>query len=1176
MKKRVDELLRETYVFEASEPVGSVSEVFVHLNANELYESRLFVSAGDKSRIRGIVYSDNRRIEIKTPQITGTSCEIKFTVDTYALKGGDVIKGKIFAETSNGELVIPVNAEVDEKTGTIGEDDDIKALEDFARSAQKDPKKAFRFFISEEFPQRVLNGKNVIYKALYRGLSKNPVTYQHMEEFLVSTGKKEPVSISVDKLDKNVYKINNSIKDTLYIYKSDWGYCHIDVSVTADFIEIEKHEIMASDFIGRIYGLEFIINKDRLSNRTRTGKIVLKTVYGELFVTIEASLDEGMRLISGTYRKKRLYSLARNYLDLLLKKTDYRTWYDTSKRLVDELKEEKKDGVTLFSEIFLAYCNEDDSKMVELLWYVKSGEYVPKEIWEKAAYLYLAKKAGLLPKEQTDIAPKLYAYYQQQSECFLLLDLYMQEDEAEPYRAVWGLSEYEKAYDLRCISPFLFLKAWKEYDKQESLLRSLSPFALRVLLFAQKEGILSKSLLLRAAFLAPNDKNFRPAVYKLLKEGYEKYPDRELLEAICRYIMKDDVTKPSYYYWYEKAVEYGLKMTRLYENYVQTRPETDESDFPHAVKVYFSYNHTLGARKKAYLFHCIIKNKQSDSVTYENYKNEMEKFAVESISAGHISTHLSTLYTEFIVKRKDLELLSALAKVVFTHRLTCNDPDIRRVVVCHPSLKDEAVYEMTNGVAYPNIYGPDACILLEDEKRRRFSSTVPFTLKSLMDIKRVAKACVDMGVWDTGLQLFCCHERGWQMEVNQRTVLSFLKAAENPEFTRSYRDRLREKLLLYFTKQPNDPYAPRFAEKIKEAVYGWVDKAKTLEILERCGENEKCMRLISKLGYEELSKDTLLKLASERAAAIEYAYKEDVLRLCTYLFKEGKYTERTLRYLSANFAGSLSDMENVWIRALAAKQDVKSIEEKILLTSMLIRQNSSYAEEILEDYARSKGNRTVIRTYLTFLSEYYILEDRKITSSTALRLKELCELKEKGTVFASLAWLKYQSEQDIIKDENKALIIRLMENFNLDGIRFAFMQKFKGELLGGMDISDRTFVEERFPTDSKVVIHYKMGNDEYKTEPLKQKVKGIFGREFLLFGNETLEYFCTVTYRGTETTTEKKQLFVTASKGDGNTRYHLINRILLASAAGDTDTAFKAAGDYLRQEALAEHFFEII
>lgn len=102
----------------------------------------------------------------------------------------------------------------------------------------------------------------------------------------------------------------------------------------------------------------------------------------------------------------------------------------------------------------------------------------------------------------------------------------------------------------------------------------------------------------------------------------------------------------------------------------------------------------------------------------------------------------------------------ALAKVMFSYRVYCDDPKIRSVIVCHGELKEEQSYPCTDGAAYIQLYTPDARILFEDEKRRRYATTVDYNLQKLMDEESYLEPCVTLDVTTPGFLLAVCQNDG--------------------------------------------------------------------------------------------------------------------------------------------------------------------------------------------------------------------------------------------------------------------------------------------------------------------------------------------------------------------------------------------------------------------------------
>ena len=62
---------------------------------------------------------------------------------------------------------------------------------------------------------------------------------------------------------------------------------------------------------------------------------------------------------------------------------------------------------------------------------------------------------------------------------------------------------------------------------------------------------------MRLAYLSGYEKKFYGCLYKALAAGYEKFPSDDVLEAICKYVMKGDPRKPVYFRWFSLAVQHG-------------------------------------------------------------------------------------------------------------------------------------------------------------------------------------------------------------------------------------------------------------------------------------------------------------------------------------------------------------------------------------------------------------------------------------------------------------------------------------------------------------------------------------------------------------------------------------------------------------------------------------------
>ena len=150
------------------------------------------------------------------------------------------------------------------------------------------------------------------------------------------------------------------------------------------------------------------------------------------------------------------------------------------------------------------------------------------------------------------LVSRLGTLMRQESASYFLIKLAIDADDSWQQSLTRQLYAMELCYECGCKSPLLYLDAAQLYLRQEGQLRRISPFTVQVLKFAQKEGILSGELLKRAAYLTETMKTFDENVYQILTAGYERFPSDEVLEAICKLVMKGRPVRKEYFPWYAK------------------------------------------------------------------------------------------------------------------------------------------------------------------------------------------------------------------------------------------------------------------------------------------------------------------------------------------------------------------------------------------------------------------------------------------------------------------------------------------------------------------------------------------------------------------------------------------------------------------------------------------------
>lgn len=1183
MKKRMEQLIKGNFQYTVPQVILSEKEILVKAKEGESYKGELFFGAEDNSKVKGMMFSTNRRIVLAKDQFSGNTVYIQYGIDTSGLCAGDTCTGEIVISSNLGEYRIQVKVTVLDKEVKTSQGD-IKNLNQFTELARADYHEAFRLFTKDAF-RKLLQGEDEQYTALYRGMAQNPVTYQNMEEFLIGAKKKEAVELSVDKSVKELLRMESSTKDSLFIYKNTWGYTRIEIEVEGDFLEVEKKVVTTEDFIGSVYGLEYVILREKLGKGKRRGRIIIKTVYGTQVFEICASASRDYEINTRNFENKIKQSMLRDYLELSAGKIQYREWRE---QIFANLEELKSAGCfTTIHQLFESYvyfAEDNMLKALEALWLLKGREFGEHEAQEQGLYLYLAKETQLLVGEEANISEQMQSLYRKNQESILLLMLLLRVDEEFANMPVKQLFMLERQFDMGSTSPFLYLEAVRILVKDESHLKKLSAFMIQTLAFAAKYNMLNQELGMRIAYMSTHEKKFKNSIYRILVACYEVYSGKDILEAICKLVMLGQPDRKEYFKWYALAVEQGVRITRLYEFYIETMGKNYQEPLPRPVHLYFSYNNTLSSRKKAFLYAIIIRNKAADKHTYESYREEMETFTAESVKAGKINEDYAMVYQEFLMELPDKAMGEAAAKAAFTYRLYCDDPKVRNVIVCHSAFEKEDIYPCNDNIAFINIYTEDAQIIFEDAKHRRYVATVAYNLQKLMDEKAVVSQCMGLDVTHDGLLLHVCGSKITKTKVDIHNLGCFQHLAESGAFTEEYKQEARRKLLQYYDLHAGNDTLNDYLKAIDYHQFYKVDCVLLIDILIRRGFYQEAFSLVCEYGYEKIDVVNLFKLCRRVILDMEFIENEELLQLAYHVLSKSKYDEVILGYLRDSYIGPVDTMITVWEKLRGFQMDTYACEEEILLMAMYSRVYRPKLSRVLEGYIRNRGKESVVAAFITFLAYGYFLGDIRIDGFVLHSLESTFQRGWEMDIICSLALLKRYRFCKKLTGRQKKNVIEILAGCRKQGLRFAFFTELPKECTKSFQLEDRIFIEEMIHPKAKVTLHYAIERSEegsdgervFLSEPLKKHYHGIFNREFLLFYGESLTWYMTITLDETIRQTEPQTVNMDTVTMEGKTKYQMLN-VMLANRRLGKDQALDAAMEkFLGYEQITEHIFTLV
>lgn len=1175
MKNKMDQLLNGEFEYEEPQLLFSSERIAVTLDAGETMRGEVYLGTDQDIKIRGYVTSSSRRFVPGADEFSGTTICLPYGIDAKGMNPGETVKGWVCFTTNIGERKLPFEIYV-RKARVQSSEGEVKSPGEFRRIAERDFREAFHLFTRDTFAA-ALEQSTVKEKALYAGLSRQPVTYQHLEEFLVAAGQKDPVTLTLKKTEAEYYEVRESLQESFTIQRSGWGHIRLELEAYGDFLELPRHVITNEDFIGSQYQVSYVIRREKLTQGCHYGKIIIRSPYEEKIFRVVASKGREVSVHVNFEEKKHRASLVKDYLSYRTGKMDFQTWAASAHYAINELSEAGYDypEYQMF-HAFLLHLEERDEEAMKILEAYQNKNFQKEDVEFAGVYLYLCTLTGLYQDIEQAIM-RVRSFYKQRENSFILLYVLLRMDQEyrqSPSHAVFML---EEQFEKGCRSPILYLEAWKYVNDDMSLLHRLSSFWNQVFLFAAKRELLTEELVHRLAYLSGYEKNYEACLYQALAAGYEAYPSKEILESICKYIMQGNPRKPEYFKWYSLAVEQGLRLTRLYEYYIETMDASYRQPLPKSLLVYFSYNtNTLGDSKKALLYANILTYSKQDPMVYVSYRERIRKFAEAKLFEGKMGEHYAVLYQEYFEEPDNAMDAELIAKKMFTHRLYCDDKKIRQVVIRHVQMEKEEVYPLNHGVAYPRIYTKDAVILFQDDKQRRYVNTVAYSIQPLMDEREMIEAVLDYQVNEPGVLLHYCEEN----EINSENMDIFLRLVKVEGMSEAYRRNVRKQILSYYHQHRDQAELDDGLKTLDYRVYAEVNKKVLLELLIDRGMFQEAMGILEEFGCEGTSAESLLKLTSRIIGRNEDSDEAEVLALASQVYAEGAFDEVTLRYLMERRFGPIDDLLSIWKNARKLNLDTYELEEKILQLFMFTSDYRKEGELLLEHYMKQTGKEEIISTYLTqvaygcFVKEYSISPFIRQCLEQAYRKNWPVHRISHYTLLKALT--REKDPDGKYEEMKKELFEECMEERHL----FAFYKKLPAELLSPYQLDDKTFVEIHASPEAKVSISYAMDTGLgmegiYRTEPIKESYEGIFTKAFTLFYGETLRYSFIIEENGKSKKTPERVLTMNHTNGTSRSKYQMINRILAARRLEKDKEVIVNLKQYLRQEEYVNYMFRL-
>lgn len=1202
MKRRVEQLLNGIFEYEQSKLKILPEELTVRALPGAVVHGSFRLEGEDGKKVRGFLYSSNPRIVCRPSVFQGISSEIQYQIDCSGYEAGMQEYSRIVICSERGEYEIPVSVCVDapeQKQEQIP----VQSAEAFAALARKDFQSAYRWFLDPQF-EKMLAQADPAAVSLYQGLGPE-YSYQSMEEFLNGTAQKERIVLAIDREKIERKDLSESVRETLVLTKNTWGFQKILIESDASFLRPEKRMITTDEFAGSSYDLNVILDTNLMHAGKNYGRLTILTGGQCLQVEVTASRG-GMRKDTQQNRlcKNMIKKMESLYVEFRLNKIDIQTWIEASEQVIAGYK--RAGGQDPYADLFLVQLHFADGqkqkayRVLEMIGEQRARLDTPDRY---AFYLYLTtffqQETSYVDRVENDIN-RMFCKDKTNWKLQWIL-LYLQEaflrDDTLRYEAV------AEQFQCGCRSRIMYLEALHILKKDPFLMHHLESFELHILRFAQKEEALSEELVRQTVNLTLHLDHFDPILFDVLKASYRLYPSADLTKAICHLLIKGEKKEPQYFEWYAKGVECRLRLTGLYEYYMETMDCRSLQDMPQIIRMYFAYDSTLDYRRRAAIYRSIAENREKEVQIYHTFRAAMEKFTLDQLEAGHITEDLAVLYRCFLRRdRISKGTAEKLARILFTWEVTKLPPQIRQIVVHSSRLLADQVVPVQNGSARIQIYDPDSQVFAVEEDGSRYCVDGFGRMDRVFEEEEMLAWCVQKAPEHAGMILYLSVQCLKEGLMHSEVLPYYCRACEMEVFSAAYRNEMRQKVLQYYVQHTRDDSLPDFLEQIPYLEYVKVDKAALITLLAEEGKCNDAFSLLDAYGAEGIELMQLVRICSRMVLDLEFEENSMLLSMCFSCFMQGKYDDKLLRYLLLYFEGPVQEMKQVWQAACEFELDTMLIEEKILTMMLFTRSGTQGSEPIFEAYHAKMGRKKLCRAYVHLKAYEYFVKELPVADSVFRyieqeyrRRKQQDRLAEQEEV-CRLALLKWYASipelQCGFSSENASELLlerrknteELLEEFGARGKRFAFWRRFERALRLPYEMDGCVFVEYVTDPSHTVTIYYRIlgreegvcGDDGFIKESMDDYFEGIFVKEFILFEGEKLECYLEEEDGQEKQKTDRRILKPDLTEAEENSRYAMLNRMSQAWQQKEEEKYKEEAESYLMLEYLTEEVFTLV
>ena len=1189
MQKKINQILEGNFDYENGSLDFSCAKIELSVKKGEIYEGSFHIYAPQDRFCSGSITSSDLRMECITTEFIGSEEEIIFCFHGEKVEEGDVVKGCFNVVSNQGEYYLPFVVSVEHRVleSSIGP---IRNLFHFANLAKSNWREALELFYCPDFTL-VFNGTDAGFKDTYRALSVYPMQEQNMEEFLMQINKKQKIGYLIQEDQLYLEMVRHSTSDSLpvrniTIVRNGWGYNRLYVECTGSFLYTEKAVLTDADFVGNKCVLPVYFDTRSCGNGKTYGEVRIYNAYQSMTVPVTVSCGDGVIQNPQRLTRKRIsVHLMEIYCAFRTKKISTATWMKETGKLVQRLVTMDENDIP--ARLFQAQLLITEGSMNEAGWILDHvADLMEKKCDDDslyAYYLYLSTLIHHEPEYVDQVTADVEKIYHKNTANWRVawLLIYLSEEYHKSASAKWLL--LMRLFETGCTSPAIYLEAVSLLNNNPALLQQLGLIEMQILWYGIKKEIVKAEVVEQFLMLLDRTKGYSDVLYYCLEKLYDKSDDVRILQQICSLLIKGNRTGIKYFKWYQAGIDNKLRITNIYEYYMLSMNLQEKHELSKEVLLYFSYQCNLDYEHTAYIYYYILQNEDRLKEIVELYKPRMERFCTEQILKMHINRHLGFVYGKLLKTEMITEQLShPLSYLVYANSLQVSDATLRKVLVYQTGNRVPEEYQIVDGKAWISLYGNDYTIVFEDAYQNRFIKNVDYTLEKLMMPGKLSRILAHRNTGNPQFEFYMCKGDMEGSIQNDEEAVHTLRIIHSDYVQENIRKRLSMNLLQYYHSFDKLHEMGELLSQIDSEGLSLEERSEIIRYMLICDKYDLARQWMEEYGPYFIDAKLLVRLLTILLEKTDMEEQTLYVAAAFSAFQRGKYDSTILTYLMRYYKGLTKTLRDIWKAAKSFELDCYVLDESLLVQMLYSGAFVGEKMEIFQDYLSQGPKIEIEQAFLMQCAYEYFARDQV---TAGIVFDEILRMHYRGEALpkvCKLALVKYYAENRTeMNPAVETVVEEFLKQFFDEGIYLEQFREFRRDQRVIQEMADKTIVEYKTDPNVRVSIHYVISHEsgeseEYTSEYMKEVYRGVYFKELVLFFGECLQYYITEEMNGVEQLTESG----TVQKSDivdqeNESRYSLINDIVISKALEDFDTMESLLEEYYRKDYLSSRLFEI-